>query len=59
MNAGEMAVNALTLAFSVQMLFVAFGIGTGVGMGAALSRVLGAGKKDEAATQLAMESSLD
>lgn len=48
-NAGEMAVNALTLAFPVQMLFVAFGIGTGVGMGAALSRVLGAGKKDEAA----------
>ena len=25
-NAGEMAVNALTLAFPVQMLFVAFGI---------------------------------
>ncbi len=48
-NAGEMAVNALTLAFPVQMLFVAFGIGTGVGMGAVLSRVLGAGKKEEAA----------
>ncbi len=48
-NAGEQAVNALTLAFPVQMLFVAFGIGTGVGMGAVLSRVLGAGKKEEAA----------
>ena len=38
---GELAVNALTLAFPVQMLFVAFGIGTGVGVGAMLSRQLG------------------
>ncbi|MDD6254396.1 MAG: MATE family efflux transporter [Eubacteriales bacterium] len=40
-HTGEMAVNALTLAFPVQMLFVAFGIGTGVGVGAMLSRQLG------------------
>lgn len=33
-NAGEFAVNALTLAFPVQMLIVAFGIGTGVGVNA-------------------------
>lgn len=32
-GAGEYAVNALTLAFPVQMLVVAFGIGTGVGGG--------------------------
>lgn len=38
---GELAVNALTLAFPVQMLFVAFGIGTGVGVGTMLSRQLG------------------
>ena len=30
-HAGEAPVNALTLAFPVQMLIVAFGIGTGVG----------------------------
>lgn len=29
---GEYAVNALTLAFPVQMLMVAFGIGTGIGL---------------------------
>lgn len=40
-NTGELAVNALALAFPVQMLFVAFGIGTGVGVGAMLSRKLG------------------
>ena len=40
-HAGELAVNALTLAFPVQMLIVAFGIGTGVGVGAMLSRQLG------------------
>lgn len=44
-HAGELAVNALTLAFPVQMLIVAFGIGTGVGVGAMLSRQLG--QKDE------------
>ena len=40
-HTGEYAVNALTLAFPVQMLIVAFGIGTGVGVGAMLSRLLG------------------
>lgn len=40
-HAGEYAVNALTLAFPIQMLIVAFGIGTGVGVGAMLSRLLG------------------
>ena len=35
---GEQALNALTLAFPVQMLMVAIGIGTGVGMGAALEK---------------------
>lgn len=38
---GEYAVNALTLAFPVQMLIVAFGIGTGVGVNALLSKYLG------------------
>lgn len=40
-GAGEDAVNALTLAFPVQMLMVAFGIGTGVGVNALLSKSLG------------------
>lgn len=38
---GEYAVNALTLAFPVQMLIVAFGLGTGVGVNALLARTLG------------------
>lgn len=40
-NLGEYAVNALTLAFPIQMLIVAFGIGTGVGVNALLARSLG------------------
>lgn len=44
-NMGEYAVNALTLAFSVQMLIVAFGIGTGVGVNALLAKSLG--QRDE------------
>lgn len=40
-HAGEYAVNALTLAFPIQMLIVAFGIGTGVGVNALLSKCLG------------------
>ncbi|MDE7312776.1 MAG: MATE family efflux transporter [Eubacterium sp.] len=44
-NAGECAVNALTLAFPVQMLMVAFGIGTGVGVNALLAKSLG--QRDE------------
>lgn len=46
-GAGEMAVNALTLAFPVQMLIVAIGIGTGVGTNVLLARTLGEGKKDK------------
>ena len=44
-NMGEYAVNALTLAFPVQMLIVAFGIGTGVGVNALLAKSLG--QRDE------------
>ena len=51
-HTGEIAVNALTLAFPIQMLFVAFGIGTGVGVGAMLSRELGQ-KKMEAVARVA------
>lgn len=40
-HVGEYAVNALTLAFLVQMLIVAFGIGTGVGVNALLAKTLG------------------
>lgn len=40
---GEAALNALTLAFPVQMLMVAVGIGTGVGVNALLSKSLGQG----------------
>ena len=38
---GELALNALTLAFPVQMFMVAIGIGTGVGTNALLSKSLG------------------
>lgn len=38
-----MALNALTLAFPVQMLMVAIGIGTGVGTNALLSKSIGQG----------------
>ncbi|MCD8026607.1 MAG: MATE family efflux transporter [Clostridiales bacterium] len=40
---GEEALNALTLAFPVQMMIVAIGIGTGVGVNALLSKNLGQG----------------
>lgn len=49
-NAGEYAVNALTLAFPIQMLIVAFGIGTGVGINALLSKSLGENQKEKVAT---------
>lgn len=48
-HAGSQAVNALTLAFPFQMLLVAFGIGTGVGVNALLSRCLGQNNKKRAA----------
>lgn len=46
-NGGEEALNALTLAFPVQMLMVAIGIGTGVGTNALLSKSLGQGNKEK------------
>lgn len=46
---GESALNALTLAFPVQMLMVAISIGTGVGMNALLSKRLGQGDREKAA----------
>lgn len=46
---GEAALNALTLAFPVQMLMIALGIGTGVGTNALLSKSLGQGDKEKAA----------
>ena len=46
---GEMALNALTLAFPIQMLMVAVSIGTGVGTNALLSRCLGMGDSKKAA----------
>ncbi len=45
---GEFALNALTLAFPVQMLMVAVGIGTGVGVNALLSKSLGQGDTEKA-----------
>lgn len=45
---GELALNALTLAFPVQMLMVAVGIGTGVGVNALLAKSLGQGDKEKA-----------
>lgn len=49
MTLGECGMNALTLAFPVQMLMVAIGVGTGVGVNAILSRSLGTGDKEKAA----------
>lgn len=48
-HAGECAVNALTLAFPVQMLIVAFGIGTGVGVNALLAKSLGQRNEEKVA----------
>jgi putative MATE family efflux protein len=47
-NNGELALNALTLAFPLQILMVAVGIGTGVGCNALLSKSLGQGNKEKA-----------
>lgn len=44
---GEEALNALTLAFPVQMFMVAIGIGTGVGMNTLLSKTLGQGDREK------------
>lgn len=45
---GELALNALTLAFPVQMLQVAVAIGTGVGANALLSKSIGQGDNEKA-----------
>jgi putative MATE family efflux protein len=45
---GENGVNALTLAFPIQMLMIAVGVGTGVGVNALLSHSLGAGNRERA-----------
>ena len=45
----EVALNALTLVFPVQMLMVAIAIGTGVGTNALLARTLGQGDSKKAA----------
>lgn len=49
MERGEQALNALTLAFPVQMLMVAIGIGTGVGVNVLLSKSLGQRNEEKAA----------
>lgn len=45
---GEAALNALTLAFPVQMLMVAIGIGTGVGVNVVIAMYLGQGNHEKA-----------
>lgn len=45
---GEAALNALTLAFPMQMLMVAIGVGTGVGTNALTAKCLGFGDKEKA-----------
>lgn len=47
-ESGEQALNALTLAFPVQMLMVAIGIGTGVGVNALLAKSMGQGDVEKA-----------
>lgn len=49
MEGGELALNALTLAFPVQMLMVAIGIGTGVGVNVLLAKSLGQQNTEKAA----------
>ncbi len=44
---GELALNALTLAFPIQMLMVAVGVGTGVGVNALLAKRLGEGDEEK------------
>lgn len=49
MEGGELALNALTLAFPVQMLMIAIGIGTGVGANVLLSKSLGQQNEEKVA----------
>lgn len=43
----DKAMNALTLAFPIQMLIIAVGVGTGIGVNSALSQSLGQGNKKQ------------
>ena len=45
---GDKAINALTLAFPVQMLIMALGVGTGVGINAMVAKNLGRGDREQA-----------
>lgn len=45
---GDKAINALTLAFPIQMLIMALGVGTGVGINAVIAKNLGCGNKAQA-----------
>jgi multidrug efflux pump len=47
-HAGEKAINALTLSFPIQMLIIALGVGTGVGINALVARCLGMKQKRRA-----------
>lgn len=47
-NMSDRAVNALTLAFPIQMLMIAIGVGTGVGINAIISKSLGEGNREKA-----------
>ncbi len=47
-EAGEQALTALGLAFPIQLLIVAFGVGTGVGANALISKCLGSSDREEA-----------
>lgn len=47
---GEAAVTALSIAFPIQMLMTALNVGTGVGVGSALSRALGENDRRKAST---------
>lgn len=44
---GENAMAATSLAYPIQILMIALAVGTGVGINALISRLLGAGKRDE------------
>ncbi len=55
---GPAAVAALSIAFPILMIFMAFGAGTGIGAGSLISRNLGAGKKEEASRVAANTLSL-
>ena len=50
MEGGEDALNALTLAFPVQMLMIAIGIGTGVGVNVLLAKSLGQQDREKASS---------